>query len=527
MSLTNSKLSVEAFVPDSNVTYFVTLQSANTGKSAVDYVSPLLTYNTGLGQFFVNNRVVPTSNVASTGSVATSPTPPPFPSVGDLWYDTTTDIQFEYIFDGTNYQWVDITSTAISTGKVPDASTIFTYTPLTANANTISTITAVNGDSVTFSTYNSAANGYPLPYTFFVDSGTLPTGLSLNSSTGVVSGKLNLVISLGSFLTSTVTFAVKDATGYVAGNKVTVTFTTWSTTYVVSYLMVGGGGGVMPYGSNAATGGGGGGGVLYGCATLTRRNTYPVVVGAGGSDTQASSFIAAPNSTFFGLTAYGGGAGTYYHSPGGSGGGNGSPNPAPSQPSTCRSQGFGWPGAAGNTQQGFPGGNSVGVGAPTAGGGGGGGGANSAGVNATPGTAGAGGSGYLWPFTGQTYGGGGGGGAWGTTAVGAGGPGGGASGQKGPGTLTAPAIYGVNGLGGGAGGIGSTAGPAPIGAGAWGGSGTIILAIPGSNYAWGGSSFPGATVACAPPALPGGKLVQYVATSSPGPTNPASFTITA
>jgi hypothetical protein len=108
MSLTNSKLSVESFVPDSNVTYFVTLQSANTGKSAVDYVSPLLTYNTGLGQFFVNNRVVPTSNVASTGSVATSPTPPPFPSVGDLWYDTTTDIQFEYIFDGTNYQWVDI-----------------------------------------------------------------------------------------------------------------------------------------------------------------------------------------------------------------------------------------------------------------------------------------------------------------------------------------------------------------------------------------------------------------------------------
>jgi len=40
MSLTNSKLSVETIVPEGNVTYYVTLQAANTGKSAVDYVSP-------------------------------------------------------------------------------------------------------------------------------------------------------------------------------------------------------------------------------------------------------------------------------------------------------------------------------------------------------------------------------------------------------------------------------------------------------------------------------------------------------
>jgi len=518
MSLTNSKLSVETIVPEGNVTYYVTLQAANTGKSAVDYVSPLLTYNTGLGSFFVNNRVVPTSNVSSLGSIVTSPTPPPNPAVGDLWYDSSSDIQFEYVNDGVNRQWVDITGPTMSIGG-PVNTNIFTYTPLTATANSISNITAVVGDSVTFYTYIGVSGGYPYVQTYFVDSGTLPTGLTLNSSTGVVSGTITLAVPAGNITTLPVTFAVRDALGYVANTKVTVTFTVYAATYIVSYLMVGGGGGVMPYGNMAATGGGGGGGVLFGCTTLTRRTAYPVVVGAGGSIAQAAAFTAAPNSTFNGLTAFGGGAGTWQRSSGGSGGGNGVAGPAP------LGAGFGWPGIAGSTQQGFPGGLFANSG-PPAGGGGGGGGAGAAGGTATPVLAGAGGSGYTWPITGQTYGGGGGGGAYGTTTGGNGGPGGGGQGVKGPGSAPISNNPGTNGLGGGAGGGGTdaTSNPTFLAPGAAGGSGTIILVVPGSNFGLFGSSFPGAGIVCAPPAAPGSKLVQY---SAANPATPTSFTLIA
>jgi hypothetical protein len=519
MSLTNSKLSVETIVPEGNVTYYVTLQAANTGKSAVDYVSPLLTYNTGLEKFFINNVAVPTvSNVVSTGSSVSSPIPPNDPKVGDLWYDTVSDIQFEYVNDGFYNQWVDITGPTMSIGG-PVSTNNFTYIPLTATANSISNITAVVGDSVTFNTYIGVSGGYPSAYTFFVNSGTLPTGLTLNSSTGVVSGTITLAVPAGNITTLPVTFAVRDAAGYVASAKVTVTFTVYAATYIVSYLMVGGGGGVMPYGSNAATGGGGGGGVLFGCTTLTRRTAYPVVVAAGGSIAQAAGFTAAPDSTFNGLTAFGGGAGTWLRSPGGSGGGNGVAGPAP------LGAGFGWPGIAGSTQQGFPGGLFANSG-PPAGGGGGGGGAGAAGGTATPVLAGAGGAGYTWPITGQTYGGGGGGGAYGTTTGGNGGPGGGGQGVKGPGSAPISNNQGTNGLGGGAGGGGTNAvsNPSFLAPGAAGGSGTIILIVPGSNFGLFGSSFPGAGIVCAPPAAPGSKLVQY---SAANPATPTSFTLIA
>ena len=44
------------------------------------------------------------------GNVDISDAPPLNPSLGDLWYDSSTGVCFLYYYDGNSYQWVDISS---------------------------------------------------------------------------------------------------------------------------------------------------------------------------------------------------------------------------------------------------------------------------------------------------------------------------------------------------------------------------------------------------------------------------------
>ncbi len=44
------------------------------------------------------------------GNVDISDTPPLNPSLGDLWYDSSTGICFVYYYDGDSFQWTDIGS---------------------------------------------------------------------------------------------------------------------------------------------------------------------------------------------------------------------------------------------------------------------------------------------------------------------------------------------------------------------------------------------------------------------------------
>ena len=161
----------------------------------------------------------------------------------------------------------------------------------------------------------------------------------------------------------------------------------------VEYLIVGGGGGGGQNAGSDGGGGGGGGGVLSGdfAAAAT---TYPIVVGAG-----ATGRANGENSTAFGLSAVGGGAGAAFNqanTSGGSGGGG------------CWSP---QAGAAGTTGQGFSGGN--GAGAPNYNAGGGGGAGGVGGSATSSGNSGNGGAGFLSSITGTAvgYGGGGGGGS--------------------------------------------------------------------------------------------------------------------
>jgi hypothetical protein len=235
----------------------------------------------------------------------------------------------------------------------------------------------------------------------------------------------------------------------------------------VEVLVVGGGGGA---GHSSVTGGGGGGGaggVLLGSSGLAS-GSYPLVVGAGGAGSLASSPAGTQGadgapSTFLAWTALGGGGGGGSGSggrPGASGGGAG--------------RDVGGPGATmsgGGALQGSPGGQ---VSTPLQGLGAGGGGAAAAGGDSAAGLAGAGGAGVLVSITGQgvAYAGGGGGGA----GVGRGVAGGEGAGGGGAGALAGDGQAATPGSGGGGGGGGGDGTLAKKGGD--GGSGVVFIRYP-------------------------------------------------
>ena len=329
-----------------------------------------------------------------------------------------------------------------------------------------------------------------------VTSGVISGAGSLTSATGVVAltgantyaggttitgGDIgiyhNTALGTGSLTIGGADLRFGRAVTTVANSIVLTGATTAKFDMAVEYLIVAGGGsGVDGFG-----GGGGGGGVLMGSTDVLGTSSYSLVVGNGGASsdrTGPGAGNSGSNSTAFGLTALGGGAGGTYETgaptTGSSGGGGGANGTA---------------GAAGTNGQGFAGGtgnSSVAIFA-----GGGGGGAGGAGGDALT-SGGAGGQGVSSDITGvlRWYGGGGGGSANGAGLLGGAGglggggggagiAGGGAGGQNGVSSAlnggTNLGSAGLSNSGGGGGGGQSSGNGYTGGAGGAGGSGTIVL----------------------------------------------------
>ncbi len=346
------------------------------------------------------------------------------------------------------------------------AGSIGTVNSLAVNP-TLSPVTAVDpdGDNITYS----------------IQSGALPTGLSLNSSTGAITG------TAGSLSAGTASFTIAAATNaqtvtraftitmtnnlYVAATGGTVatqgdykvhTFTSSSQFAVsqagnsggsssVEYLVVAGGGGGGA--DNGGAGGGGGFRTNYPSPATgglgVSAQTYAVTVGAGA--TTANPSPRGSNSVFSTITSTGGG-------------GSGSCNQAgPSRDGGSGAGGsqHGQSGGSGNSPSvSPPQGNPGHPGSPNPGGGGGGGGAGQSG-NAYSGQAGGpGGNGTTNSITGSsvTYAGGGGGGCGqnnnsngGAAGSGGGGRGGGGGPGTGSGSGGEPGTANTGGGGGGGG----------------------------------------------------------------------------
>jgi hypothetical protein len=285
--------------------------------------------------------------------------------------------------------------------------------------------------------------------TYSVTSGSLPTGLSLNSSNGQISGTTTTAA------TSNFTITATDSENQTTSRS----FSIESTNVTIDYLVVaGGGGGGMTPPQGYGSGGGAGGYLTASSIGISSGITYTITVGAGGTRAEygGTTPTIGGNSSISGsgfttVTSIGGGRGstngTDAGGNGGSGGGGGK--------SSLAGKGV-YPDSTyiDAPRQGYDGGNG------SSDNGGAGGGAGAAGGS---GASAAGGIGLSSSITGTAtyYAGGGGGGS-----SGAGGLGGG-------GSLSYP--NGVTNTGGG--------GAASPGAGTnsgSGGSGVVILKINGS-----------------------------------------------
>ena len=335
----------------------------------------------------------------------------------------------------------------------------------------IGTFTAVTSPTFTFgSSDGTPPVGQAVQLT---TTGTLPTGLSLNTTYYVISVSTNtcqLSTTLGG---SAVTFTNSSGSGtHTAVTQRVFNFYGGAPDTVEYLVVAGGGGGGGPFGgSYIGNGGGGAGGLLTGTGfSVVPATALIVTVGAGGAggavDTAGSR---GANSIFSTITTVGGGGGgaSGAGQNGGSGGGAGG-NAIGAAPGIAVS-GQGHSGAAGQDQ------------------GGGGGGAGSPGIRAINSSNAHGGTGLCSTITGQRvfYAGGGGGAVYADGTLrgyGIGGAGGGGDGfvygQNRPHQAT-PGKANTGGGGGGTAGDFSATGYPSVA----GGSGVVIIRYPQINSA--------------------------------------------
>jgi hypothetical protein len=86
-----------------------------------------------------------------------SSSPPSGPTKGDQWYDTDTDILYEYVFDGTSSYWVDIQTIPLAADStISVGASSYSNSNVAAYLPTDSTITTIQANIGAFQIYSNA-----------------------------------------------------------------------------------------------------------------------------------------------------------------------------------------------------------------------------------------------------------------------------------------------------------------------------------------------------------------------------------
>ncbi len=219
------------------------------------------------------------------------------------YYDDTSDVAGYYKIEAVNTIW-NVSSNIVYGDFIPiiEASVIFSdYPTLTFTAETTNWCADVDyvkwyldgtlTGTTTGATFTSVLPQIDTKY-------TLTTKWIKDSITGNTSNEVDLTFYYTGYTITCIT-----------GN----TSLTISTAYNrMDYIIVagGGGGGYLKSTVTGKAGGGGAGGMLDGTVKNPSAGTYTVIVGAGSSGGNTAGGVnRGGNSSFYGLTAYGGGKG--------------------------------------------------------------------------------------------------------------------------------------------------------------------------------------------------------------------------
>ena len=443
-------------------------------KTVVDSNSGTTSSITITGTFFVSGATV--LLIPSSGSNI-SPTSTTF---NDATSITAVFTDSDFVNANEPYS-VKVTNPSGTNTTLSNAINVDTSVAWSTSSGSLgSVVSNATGNHFTVSATDSDGD----TITYSIQSGSLPTGLSLNSSTGVISGDPDDVTS-----NTTSNFTLRaTTTNATADRSFAITITPPPVS--LDYLVVAGGGAGANGGQQWTASGGAGAGGLRSTISATGGGasveTKPdvsvgtvltITVGGGGAKGSGAwavgsdggdSSISGTNS-FTTITSIGGGRSPNYGASSGHSGGSGSG--VGQFPGNAT-------GGAGTSGQGYAGGNTGSQGQGSGVSGSGGGGAGAVGSNDNGSNGGNGGSGVSNSITGSNInyaGGGAGGGASG----GSGGSGGGANGG---GMNGGNGSDGASNKGGGGGGVASDSNDGMGQTGGNGGSGVIILRLPTNRY---------------------------------------------
>jgi hypothetical protein len=115
--------------------------------------SQVLKYN---GTNWINAADATGGGGGSGITYTSDPTSPAFPNIGDQWYDTDTDILYEYIEDGVSSYWVDIQSPIFSSGITNGVVGNVSITGPTSSSGhlTVSRTATITGNIITLANIN-------------------------------------------------------------------------------------------------------------------------------------------------------------------------------------------------------------------------------------------------------------------------------------------------------------------------------------------------------------------------------------
>lgn len=141
----NGVSSTVSFVSGNNISI--------TGNAATDIITFNLSNSPSVTGNITGNNVFATNIISAAGNIfgggirsTTSSTPPINPSVGDFWYDTTTNAQYRYTFDGSDYFWLDDYGSTLGIDGSFSAVTNGTSNITIANTNSNAAV-SINGTS--------------------------------------------------------------------------------------------------------------------------------------------------------------------------------------------------------------------------------------------------------------------------------------------------------------------------------------------------------------------------------------------